>query len=160
MVRASALSLPATASTSVKTMPWDGEVTVKAASHAVPAATVRETVPPAICVPAKSRAHQFSVTDRSAAAPLTTWALSVMVCPAALYRLKGWSVQTSMPSGRRFARAPAPRGRMVPSTMSASVTAVVVPVAVPGAWTQVALVYEGVVADRQTKAVASGQVSV
>ncbi len=97
-------------------------------------------MPPAIRVPAKSRAHQFRVTSRSVAAPLTAWALSVMVWPADLYRLKGWSVQTSTPSGRPCARAPAPRGRMVPNTMSASVTAVVVPVEVPGAWIQVALV--------------------
>lgn len=83
-VRASALSLPLTASTSVNTMFCDGEVTGKEAFHAAPAARLLQSVPPAIFLPPKSRAHHVRVTFLAVAEPLTTCALSVIVCPAAL----------------------------------------------------------------------------
>lgn len=83
-VRASALSLPLTTSTPVNTMFCEGAVRAKEASQAAPAARLLRSVPPAILLPPKSRAHQVSVTFLSVAEPLTTCALSVIVCPAAL----------------------------------------------------------------------------
>ena len=82
LVRANAWCPSASTLTSVKTMPWFGEVSVNVPSQTAPAASGTVCVRSASTAPSKSRAHQVTTTPLSVVPPLTTCARRVIVCPA------------------------------------------------------------------------------